>query len=157
MPFLMRTVKYPSLKQAEFWILRRNNRPTLSTIAIQRKISLAAVSQTLKEANSRVKNLLESTAKSNKIRLTVVSPELGYARGRSREFKVTAYITYSPVNGVHVWYDHEGDCEACEEADDCRQLLLQEYQERNLPIPAETLPATELGERLFQRLEALLK
>ncbi len=161
MSFLAGSIKYPSRKQAEFWSLRREffskGNPKMSTIAAERQISLAAVSQTLKKANKRIRKLLESTARSNKICLDIISPEIGYARGKSRIFKVKAYITYSPINGVNVWYDHEGDCETCEEQTDCRQILFQEFQERKLPILDEALQATELAEHLFRELEDLLK
>lgn len=157
MPFLVRRIKYPSQQQAEFWVLRRNDHQTVSEIAKSKKISDAAVSQTLKKATNRIRALLESTARTNKICLEIIAPELGYGRGKSRIFKVKAYITYSPFNGVNVWYDHDSDCGTCEEQDDCQSLIVREYQERKIPVPNENLPPAELSERLFQRLEALLE
>jgi hypothetical protein len=72
-------------------------------------------------------------------------------------FKVKAFITYSPMNGLQVWYDHKGHCENCEEFGDCRRIILQEFKERHIMVQNEALRPTELGEILFEKIEATIR
>jgi hypothetical protein len=148
--------KYPSSKQVEIWSLKRENYLG-KDIAEKKSVSPARVSQLLKEANERIGNLLETTAKANKIQLEVISAQLGYAQGVSCIFNVQAYITFSPANGLQVWYDHKGHCGDCEEFADCRRIILQEFRERKIRVPNEFLQPTDLGELLFRTVEEMLK
>ncbi|MFX0092492.1 MAG: hypothetical protein ACFFBD_12080 [Candidatus Hodarchaeota archaeon] len=148
-------LKYPSETQAKIWRLKRTQITGIQ-IAKLKKISRASVSKTLKEANERIKTLLDNAARMNKIHLELLSAELGFARGYSHVFKVRAYITYSPINGVNVWYEHEGICEDCEDFTSCRKLLIQEFKERNLSVPTNVLRPTILGEILFQKIERMI-
>jgi hypothetical protein len=149
-------IRYPTQTQVEVWFLKRN---ALSgrKIAKQRNVTPAFISRTLKEANKRIKTLLENTAQANKITLDRISAELGFAKGKSHMFDRTAYITFSPENGVQVWYDHKGDCTTCEELTHCRKILLQEFKERNIKIDNPQLRPTNLGDILFQKLEEMVQ
>ncbi|MFX0066365.1 MAG: hypothetical protein ACFFC7_29735 [Candidatus Hermodarchaeota archaeon] len=148
-------LRYPSPTQAVIWQLKRN-KLTGKQIAKQKQISLPSVSKTLKEANERVKALLKNAARMNKIHLNLISADLGFARGYSHVFKVRVFITYSPINGVNVWYEHEGVCEDCEDFISCRKVLIQEFKERNLSVPKDVVRPTTLGEILFQKIEEIL-
>jgi hypothetical protein len=141
----------------EVWVLKRNKRMNGKEIAEKKNIATATVSKSLKEANFRIQDLLKSTARSNKIQLDIISPKLGYGRGYSPTLKLRVYITYSPVNGIQVWYDHQGECEMCEELNGCRLLLVQEFKERNLKIPHKAVRPTELSALLFSKIEGMLK
>ena len=147
---------YPTKTQVELWFLKRC-RHSGKEIAKQKEISPAFVSKALKEANKRITSILQETARTNKIALDLLSSELGFARGHSRMFDLKAYITFSPANGVQVWYDHKGDCANCEEFDECRKNLFQEYKERNITLKKPALRPTDLGEFLFTTLEAMVK
>lgn len=125
-------------------------------IANQQKVSPAFVSKTLKEAKRRIKELLEDVARMNKITLEIVSEEQGFARGHSHIFNISGYITFSPQNGVNVWYEHKGECTSCDEYNHCREVLIQEFKERKIPIQNPTLRPTDLGEILFKHLEEKL-
>ncbi|MFX0208647.1 MAG: hypothetical protein ACFFDT_21885 [Candidatus Hodarchaeota archaeon] len=149
-------IKYPTSTQLEFWHLKRIQQSGRD-IAKHKKISEQAVSKTLKEANARIRALIENSASMNKIKLELINEELGVARGYSCVFKVKVYITYSPHNGVQVWYDHQGACEECEEFMECRRRLLLEFKERNIVITRPTLRPTELAKLLFQKIEEKLK
>ncbi len=152
MLFLQSSLKYPSPVQLEIWKLNRK-RLTGVEIANLRQVSRAAVSKLLKEANYRIKTLLENAAKGNKIHIEKMSEKLGYVQGYSNIFKVKAYITYSPINGIQIWYDHKGHCETCEEYVNCRNILLQEFKEREINLHSnEKLRPNELGELLFRIL-----
>jgi len=155
-------LRYPSKKQVEIWSLKRtqitNDQQTFGKeLAKQMNISPAAVSQTLSKANGRIIALIKNAVKMNKIRVDLLSPELGFARGESLIFKTRTYITYSPENGVQIWYDHKGDCEGCEEFGECRRDILQEFKERNLRPPNPMLRPTDLVETLVKQLERMLE
>ena len=150
-------LRYPSDQQLDIWLLKRNKREKGTKIAERKGISTASVSKNLNEANSRIKGLLDNTAKSNKIQLDLISPKLGYARGYSPALKMRIYITYSPVNGIQVWYDHQGECEMCEELNSCRESLIQEFKERNLEVPPETSRPADASALLFKKIEGMLE
>jgi hypothetical protein len=116
-----RKIKYPTNKQLKLWEMKRDQL-TQKEIAEKKKITIGFVSKSLSEANSRIEGLLQSTANGNKISLEVLSGELGYARGKSHMFDVMAYITFSPKNGVQVWYEDKGDCMNCEKYAYCREV-----------------------------------
>ena len=151
-----RRVKYPTETQIEIWKMNRKQL-TGREIATQRNITPGMVSKTLTEANKRVKALLQNAARMNKITLEVLDPELGYARGISHMFGVNGYITFSPENGLHVWYDHKGDCIECEKYVFCREAILEEFKERNIPIDNPSLRPTNLVEILLTILEERMK
>jgi hypothetical protein len=141
----------------EVWILKRNKRMKGNEIAEKKDITTASVSKSLKEANSRIDDLLKNSAKANKIKLEILSPKLGYARGYAPALKLRVYITYSPVNGIQVWYDHQGACEMCEELNGCRHSLLQEFKERSLDVPSKTIRPSDLSALLFTKIEGMLE
>ena len=147
--------KQPTERQVIIWNLNRDN---LTGREIAKKIDVdpAFVSRSLKEANKRIKGLLEDTGRMNKIKLDLVNGELGFARGHSHIFNISAYLTFSPINGLQVWYSHKGECNSCEEFLECRNALLQEFKERNIEIPDEIIQPTDLSDLLFQKIEEML-
>ena len=130
---------------------------TFEDIAKELDITPAAVSKTLSDADSRIQKLLENAARMNKIQLDLISPEFGFARGNSFVFKVKTYITYSPMNGVQVWYEHEGECAGCEEFGTCRQGIHLEFKERGIVILNKQMRPTDLVELLFKKLEGMVQ
>lgn len=156
MYFFPRRVKYPTEKQLEIWKLKRT-KLTGKEIAAEKEVTPGFVSKTLTEANQRIRGLLENAAHMNKITLEFLSEELGFARGQSYMFNVRCYITFSPRNGVQVWYEHKGECASCEKYTLCREILLQEFKERNLKIENPSLRPTDLVELLFEKLEEMAK
>ncbi|PWI49091.1 hypothetical protein CEE45_02810 [Candidatus Heimdallarchaeota archaeon B3_Heim] len=156
MYFYPQKVKYPTDTQIEIWTMKRGQL-TGREIAAKRSVTPGMVSKTLTEANTRVKALLQNAARMNKITLKVISPEHGYARGLSHMFNVKAYITFSPENGVQVWYDHKGDCVKCDKYSYCRESILQEFKERNIEIENRSLRPTDLVEILLSTVEKMLE
>jgi hypothetical protein len=146
----------PTKRQITIWNLKRNEK-TGQEIAKEINVDPSFVSRSIKEANKRIKKLLKEVGKMNKIKLDLISGELGIARGHSHIFDITAYITFSPINGLQVWYEHKGECTNCEESTECLSLLLQEFKERNIDIPNQSLQPTDLSELLFKSIEERLK
>ena len=151
-----RRIKYPTDKQLKIWKMKRDQL-TQKEIAEKRKITVGFVSKSLSEANSRIEGLLQSTANENKITLEVLNGELGYARGKSHMFDVMAYITFSPKNGVQVWYEDKGDCTNCEKYAYCREVIQQEFKERKIKLVSPLLQPTLLIEILIAEIEKRLE
>jgi hypothetical protein len=150
--------KFPTQKQIEIWNYNRKNYKGRE-IAFKESVTPGFVSKTLKEANKRIKDLIILIANSNKIELKEedIFEEDGYARGYSFVFNIPAKITFSPVNGVQVWYEHKGDCISCTRFDQCRKLIIQELKERDIKIDNTTLEPTILCERLIENIEDRIK
>jgi hypothetical protein len=147
-----RRIRYPTKTQVEIWFLKRN-KVLGEEIAKQKEVSPSFVSKAFVEAKKRIKSLLEETAKSNKITLSLINESIGFAKGYNHTFNVESYITFSPINGLQVWYDHVGECTVCERYGQCRKIILQEYKERDIKIDNPQLRPTDLGKRLFKILE----
>lgn len=147
-------LKYPSEKQIEIWNFNREKR-TGREIASFKSVTPGFVSKTLKEANQRIKDLIINTAKSNKITLNEsdIDEEKGFAKGYSPIFKIPVKITFSPVNGIQLWYEHKGECALCPEFDNCRKTIIQEFKDRNIKIENESLEPTQLSEILLNEIE----
>ncbi len=152
-----RKLKYPTEKQLEIWKLKRDKLKG-KEIAKQKAVTTGFVSKTLIDANERIRGLLENAAYMNKITLEVLSEEVGFARGQSHMLGgIQCYITFSPQNGVQVWYEHKGECVNCEKYTMCRDILIQEFKERNIHLNNPQLRPTDLTEVLFQHLEEKVK
>ena len=136
--------------------MKRNN-ISGRKIAKQRNVTPGFISKTLKEANNRIESLLEYSARANKITPELISKELGFIKGKSHMFNCTAFITFSPENGVQVWYDHIGDCVSCDEFTHCKTILLQEFKERNIRLENPQMRPTDMGKLLFKTLEEMVK
>ena len=149
-----RKTKYPSDAQLEIWIMNRN-KISGKEIAKRKDVTPAFISKTLKITNKRIEDLLVNTAKSNRITLNHIDPELGYAKEYHHTLKDIAHLSFSPQNGVQVWYEHEGECADCDIFDECRKMVLNEFKERNLKPKSETLAPTDLIEELFIQLDVL--
>lgn len=151
-----RRIKYPTDKQLKLWKMKRDKLKQ-KEIAEKKKVTIGFVSKSLSEANSRIERLLQSTANGDKISLEVLNGELGYARGKSHMFDVMAYITFSPKNGIQVWYEDKGDCINCEKYAYCREVIQQEFKERNIKLDSPLLQPTSLIERLIAEIEKRLE
>ena len=127
---------------------------SLSEIASKLNISRQAAHKGIQVAEAKVYKALTSTAKANKIVITEVDARKGVLKGKSPGLETTVYITFSPANGVQVWFEREGNCEKCPFLDDCRRILLEEAKERGISLSEEEkryLP-TDLARNLFRRL-----
>ena len=105
-------------------------------------------------ANAKVQDSLEEIAKINKIRKDTVNPATGVLTGYSTHFKTKAIVTFSAKTGIQVWYKHEGDCQNCEQLQTCRETLLNEAKERNIPAPEspESILPSEFAKILFSKI-----
>lgn len=141
-------------KQFEFWKLRRTRIPNI-TIATNFGISRQAVSKALLTMDRKIETTLCEMAKANKIAILKINPQLGVLFGRSVPLGVDAIIFVSGSHGVQVWYEHDGDCSACEEYAACTELLWDYADELGITLNRAADP-TKMAEELFAKVKELV-
>jgi hypothetical protein len=134
--------------------MRRSGMPNL-TIAQRTGISRQAVSRALLTMDGKIGTELREMAKANQIAIEAVSTERGILLGRSIPFQTGAIIFVSEKHGVQVWYEHEGDCGACQRYAECIELLWDYAAELGIRIE-KTADPTEMAEELFEKLKAMV-
>ena len=141
-------------KQFAFWKLRRDGLPNIN-IARSFNISRQAVSRALISMNKRIEDTLLEMAQSNQIEMINMNAERGILFGHSIPFNANAIIFVSAKYGVQVWYEHEGDCGACNQYTQCIELLWDFADEMKIKLERTDDP-TKLAEELFGKLRALV-
>jgi hypothetical protein len=144
---------YLTSNQRLVWSLKSEGF-TEADIGRKLDIKRQTVHKALNVANQKILQALEETAKINKIEIKTVSPTRGYLVGYSPHFETEAFVTYSPKNGIQIWYKHEGNCKKCRRAKVCRETILEEARERKLDFEgdvSETSPS-KLADILFSMI-----
>ena len=140
-------------RQFEFWRLRRNG---IISIDIARlfNISKQAVSKALLTMDERIEKTLIEMAHANQIEVEKINMERGILFGHSVPFNASAIIFVSAKHGIQVWYEHEGNCNACNRYTQCVELLWDFADEMKLRLEKTDDP-TKLAEELFEKLRGL--
>jgi len=141
-------------KQFRFWKMRRSGKPNI-TIANLLGISRQAVSKALLGMDEKIESTLREMAQANQIMTEKINAERGVLVGRSIPFKTAAIIFVSEKHGVQVWYEHDGDCGACQRYAECIELLWDYATELGIRIEKSADP-TKMAEELFMKVKALL-
>jgi hypothetical protein len=144
---------YLTSKQSLIWSLKSDG---FSEAGIARKLVITrqTVHHALNAANQKIGESLEETANINKIEIQTTDPNKGYLIGYSPHFKTQTFITFSPKNGIQIWYKHEGNCEKCNRLKTCRQTLIDEAKDRKLLLEdrANQMLPSKLAEILFSAI-----
>ncbi len=140
-------------RQFEFWRLKRSGLPNIN-IARLFKISKQAVSKALITMDDRIEKTLQEMARANQIEVECVNSERGILFGHSVPFNARAIIFVSAKYGMQVWYEHEGDCGACNRYTQCIELLWDFADEMKLKLEKTNDP-TKLADELFEKLRSL--
>ncbi|HEX7628432.1 MAG TPA: hypothetical protein VF354_05895 [Candidatus Methanoperedens sp.] len=137
-------------RQFEFWRLRRNG---IISIDIARlfNISKQAVSKALLTMDERIEKTLIEMARANQIEVEKINMERGILFGHSVPFNASAIIFVSAKHGMQVWYEHEGNCNACNRYTQCVELLWDFADEMKLKLEKTDDP-TKLADELFEKL-----
>jgi len=104
--------------------------------------------------DERIEKTLREMARANQIEVKSVNAARGVLFGRSVPFKVGAVIFVSEKHGMQVWYEHEGNCGACERYTKCIELLWDFADEMKLKLEKTDDP-TKLADELFEKLKRL--
>jgi len=140
-------------KQFEFWKLKRSGLPNMN-IAHLFKISKQAVSRALITMDERIEKTLLEMARANQIEVEKVNSEHGILFGHSVPFNASAIIFVSATQGLQVWYEHEGNCGACNRYTQCIELLWDFADEMKIKLEKTDDP-TKLADELFGKLRSL--
>ncbi len=144
---------YLTPTQKTIWNLKSTGLPEAS-VARELKVTRQTIHKALDIANAKIKDSLEEVAKINKIKIQTVNPAAGVLTGYSMHFKTKAIVTFSAKTGVQLWYRHEGDCGNCEQLQNCRENLLAEAKERNMPPPQDSnsFSPSDYAKTLFSKI-----
>jgi hypothetical protein len=145
---------YLTSKQKIIWGLKESGIPE-ADIGRKLKITRQTVNRAVSQANSKILQSLEETAKLNKIDIEKINAKEGFLAGYSSHFRTKAFVTFSSKNGVQVWYKHEGDCQKCKRLKACREMLLEEAQSRSFLVTEDidNINPSRLADALFSRIE----
>jgi len=141
-------------KQFAFWMMRRSGTPNI-TIANRLGISRQAVSKALLAMDGKIESALRDMAQSNQIAIDAINTGHGILLGRSIPLQIPALIFISEKHGIQVWYDHEGDCGACQRYTECIELLWDYATELGIRIE-KTADPTKMAEELFTKVKAMI-
>ena len=142
-------------KQFGFWALHRNG---VSNIGIANRfgISRQAVSRALLLMDEKIESTLREMADANQISIEKINAERGILIGRSIPFQTAAIIFVSEKHGIQVWYEHDGDCGACQRYTECIELLWDYATELGIRIK-KTGDPTKMAEELFAKVKEMMK
>jgi len=141
-------------KQFGFWKMRRSGSSNI-TIAKLLGISRQAVSRALLLMDEKIESTLREMAQANQIAIEKVNAERGILIGRSVPFQTAAIIFVSEKHGMQVWYEHDGDCGACQRYTECIELLWDYAGELGIKIE-KTADPTKMAEELFKKVKAVV-
>ena len=141
-------------KQFGFWKMRRNGSSNI-TIANLLGISRQAVSRALLVMDEKIESTLREMAQANQIAIEKINAERGVLIGRSIPFQTAAIIFVSEKHGMQVWYEHDGDCGACQRYTECIELLWDYATELGIRIE-KTADPTKMAEELFAKVKAMV-
>ncbi len=142
-----------TLRQLLMWKLVRDG---LSQADIARRLGITrqAVSQALPEISDKVNRTLEATARAAKIETRYIDSTKGVLLGYSHETENRVIVTFSTQHGAQIWHHHTGKCEGCASYKTCRQVLLDEANERGVTLTEEEKEKTpaQLAHIVFSKV-----
>ncbi len=104
--------------------------------------------------DERIEKTLFEMARANHIEVEKVNLGRGILFGHSAPFKTSAIIFISAKHGIQLWYEHEGDCGACNRYTQCIELLWDFADEMKIKLEKTNDP-TKLAEELFEKLRRM--
>jgi len=138
-----------------FWTMRRRGTANIAIANLQ-GISRQAVSKALHSIDGKIESALRDMAHANRIQIEKIDVERGVLFGRSIPFQTNAYIFISEKHGMQVWYEHEGDCKACEEFTHCIEFIWDFASELGVKIE-RTADPTKMAEELLKKIRECVK
>jgi predicted transcriptional regulator len=138
-----------------FWTMRRRGTANIA-IANLLGISRQAVSKALHSIDGKIESALRDMARANRIQIEKIDIERGVLLGRSIPFQTNAYIFVSEKHGMQVWYEHDGDCKACDEFTQCIEFIWDFASELGITIE-KTADPTKMAEELLTKIRESIK
>jgi len=144
---------YLTEKQREIWHMLVNKLKQ-SDIARKMRVSRQTINKNINVIERKISQALYEAARINKVDIRIIKPLTGILVGYSRTLNTEVVIYLSVKHGLQVWYKHKGDCNNCEFHEECKRILLDEFEIRKIPISEreKTLEPSQLAEILFSHL-----
>jgi transcriptional regulator len=145
---------YLTPTQKRIWHLKSTGIAEAS-VARELNVTRQTIHKALDIANSKIDESLKEVAKLNKIKIQTVNSATGILVGYSTPLQTEAIVTFTAKTGVQIWYEHEGHCQNCEELKTCREILLNEAKERNIPVPEDSasIVPSDFAKTLFTKIK----
>jgi len=130
------------------------NKLRQSDIARKLKVSRQTINKNISVIEKKISQALYEAARLNRVDIRVMKPLTGILLGYSRTLNRDVIIYLSVKHGLQIWYEHDGNCDNCEFREECRKILLDEFEARRIPITEEekALNPDKLAKILFNRL-----
>jgi transcriptional regulator len=144
---------YLTARQRHLWSLKLVGL-TESDISRKEEISRQSVHIILDVAEEKVSQALREAADINRIEVKHVDFAKGILAGKSLEFGHKVVVTYSPSNGIRLWYAHDDDCQECRLDKSWVKVILKEAQERRIELTDAELRLAphKLAKLVFSRM-----
>jgi hypothetical protein len=145
---------YLTTRETSIWDLRRRSN-SQSEIGRLLGISRQAAHKSLSQIDEKVEQAFREAAKTNNLEIKSLNLVEGIMESYSPIHKLPVFVSFSRVNGLRVWYMHEGNCDSCGYEADCRTFLEREAEERSITLSGYEmdLPPTQLALKVFKRQE----
>jgi transcriptional regulator len=144
---------YLTPRQSHLWSLKLVGL-TESDISRKEEISRQSVHIILDVAQEKLSQALKEAAEVNRIRVSHMDPAKAVLFGRSLEFGHKVVVTYSPSNGIKIWYAHDDDCRECKLDKSWVRVILREAEQRRIELSAAEiqLPPHKLAKLIFSKM-----
>ena len=143
---------YLTLREIGIWDLRRQNK---SQAEIGRLLGFTrqASNRAFDVIDNKIDRAFKEAAVSNNLEVRNIYLVEGIMEAYSPVHKMPVLVSMSRINGLRVWYMHEGNCSTCSEEKGCRRFLEAEASERGIELRKEDweLPPTQLALKVFSK------
>jgi len=144
---------YLTPRQRHLWSLQLGGL-TESDISRKEEISRQSVHIILDVAQEKLSRALKEAAEVNRIRVSHMDPAKAVLFGESLEFGHKVVVTYSPSNGIKIWYAHDDDCRECRLDKSWVKVILKEAEQRRIELSAAEIqrPPHKLAKLIFSKM-----
>lgn len=143
---------YLTLRETSVWDLRRK-RKSQAEIGRLLGTTRQASHRALDMIDEKIDRAFNEAAASNHLEVRGVNLVDGIMEAYSPVHRMPVFVSLSRVNGLRVWYMHEGECATCSEERSCKRYLDAEAAEREIELSREErrMPPTKLAVVVFSR------
>jgi len=123
-------------RQLRIWGMRRAGL-SLAEIARRLGVTRQAVHNVVRNVDDQVSQTLRSIASAAKIEMQHLDTTKGILLGHSHETNDRVIVTFSTRHGAQIWHYHTGKCKGCALHKTCREVILDEAEERSIILTEE--------------------
>ena len=149
---------YLTPRETNVWDLRRK-RNTQAEIGRLLGTTRQASHRALDMIDEKIDRAFNEAVASNSLEIKSVNLVDGIMEAYSPMHRMPVFVSLSKVNGLRLWYMHEGKCSTCSEEKSCKRYLESEAAERDIELSRQerSLPPTKLAIKLFSKYLGGLK